>query len=138
MTKYTLMLLLVALSGCATTSIKEYQAPDGTAIKTVKCTSDPAKCFALATASCQTDGKYRVLTSESHAGGIGADLIPGPITWYSMTYACGISDGKMPDFKFAGQQYTPIDLAPPPLTMRQQPTTTNCTKIGNSTNCTTY
>ena len=138
MTNHTCIILVFALTGCATTSIKEYQAPDGTTIKTVKCTSDSAKCFVQATASCPTDGKYRVVSSESHAGGIAADLIPGPITWYSMTYACGPSDGKMPDFKFAGQQYTPVDFAPQPLTIRQQPTTTNCTKIGNSTNCTTY
>jgi hypothetical protein len=28
--------------------------------------------------------------------------MPGPVTWYSMTYQCGPSDGKMPAFAFRG------------------------------------
>jgi hypothetical protein len=26
------------------------------------------------------------------------DTSPGPINWYTMTYQCGPSDGKMPTF----------------------------------------
>jgi hypothetical protein len=26
----------------------------------------------------------------------------GPVTWYSVTYQCGPSDGKMPTFTFRG------------------------------------
>ena len=135
MQKLTWLLSVTLLSACAASTVKEFQAPDGTAIKTVKCTSDPAKCFALASQSCPKDGAYRVLANESRAGGLVADVIPGPVTWYAMTFACGPSDGKMPDFKFVGQQYTP---PPSPIVIKQQPTTTNCTKIGNSVNCHTY
>ena len=132
------LLAITVLSGCATTTVKEFQGPDGRAIKTVKCTSDPSKCFGMASQNCPNGGTYRVISSESHAGGIAADFIPGPITWYSMTFSCGLSDGKMPDFNFAGQQYIPPALAPSPIVIKQQPSTTNCTKIGNTTNCTTY
>lgn len=132
--------LLAALLfvGCGTNSVKEYQAPDGTSIKTVKCTSDPSKCFEQASQSCSNGGSYRVVSSESHAGGLLADIMPGPVTWYSMTYACGPSDGKMPDFKFTGERYIPPPQTPSPVIVKQRPTTTNCTAIGNSVNCSTY
>ena len=130
----SLLLLIGFLSGCATTSVSEFRAPDGTGIKTVKCTSDPTKCFALASQSCPADGRYRVVSSKSNAGGLAADIIPGPVTWYYMTFACGASDGVMPDFKFVGQQYTPPQN---PIVIKQQPSTTNCTQIGNTVNCQT-
>ena len=128
---------LVLVAGCATSTVKEYHAPDGTAIKSVKCTSDHTKCFALASQSCPNEGTYRVMSSESHAGGLLADIIPGPVTWYSMTYACGASDGQMPDFKFAGQTYTPPPQ-PSTVIVKESPTTTNCRRTGNSVTCNSY
>ena len=133
------VLTVVAIAGCAGGSIKDFRAPDGTSIKTVKCPSDPAKCFAVASQSCPDGGTYRVVSSESHAGGLLADILPGPVTWYGMTYACGPSDGKMPDFEFRGQQYIPPAPRPTtPTVVKPQPTTTNCTKIGNTLICNTY
>jgi hypothetical protein len=120
--------LLAALTGCAAT-VKEFRAPDGSAVKTVKCSSDSAKCFAAASESCPDGGTYRVLGSASRAGGLAADLIPGPITWYYMSYVCGPSDGTMPDFPFTGSQYVPPAYTPP--------TTTRCTTIGSTTTCRT-
>jgi len=99
--------LCLTCVGCATTGVAQYQAPDGTATKTVKCNTDSAKCFAAASQSCPGDGTYRVIGSASRAGGLLADLMPGPVTWYYMTYICGPSDGRMPDFAFTGQQYVP-------------------------------
>ena len=135
------LLASLLLAACATDSVKEFRAPDGSSIKTVKCSSDPAKCFATAAQSCPGQSTYRVMSSESHAGGLLADVLPGPVTWYSMTYACGPSDGKMPEFKFAGQQYVPPPPAPvpaAPVVIRQRPSTTNCTTIGNTVTCNTY
>ncbi|MDP1542340.1 MAG: hypothetical protein Q8L99_04245, partial [Polycyclovorans sp.] len=63
------LLSLSLLAACETTNVRQIQAPDGTAIKTVKCASDPAKCFVAATESCPSDGKYRVISSASRAGG---------------------------------------------------------------------
>ena len=138
MKNYLLLLQIALLSGCATTSVSQFRAPDGTAINTVKCASDPAKCFAVAGQSCPGNGTYRVVSSDSHAGGLVADVLPGPVTWYAMTYACGPSDGRMPDFKFVGQQYTPPPPPPNPIVIKQQPTTTNCTKVGDTMNCRSY
>lgn len=134
---FPILFHLVLLSGCAT-SVSEFRAPDGSVVKTVKCSSDSTKCFSLAAQSCPSPGTYRVVSSESHAGGVLADIMPGPVTWYGMTYTCGPSDGRMPEFSFVGQQYTPQPPPPKPIVVRQQPTTTNCTKAGNSVNCTTY
>ena len=133
-----LVLCAMLVAGCASTGVSEFRTPDGSAAKSVKCSSDPAKCFAVASNSCPTEGTYRVLSSESHAGGLLADVLPGPVTWYSMSFVCGASDGKMPEFKYGGQQYVPLPPPPAPIVVKQQPTTTNCTKNGNTTNCTTY
>ncbi len=138
---YLSILALVLVTGCSTSNIKEYRAPDGTAVKTVNCTSDSAKCFVSASESCPNGGTYRVVSSESHSGGLLADLIPGPITWYSMTYSCGASDGKMPDFKFSGQQYVPSPpqpIQPRPIIVQPRPITTTCTPNGNSVTCNSY
>lgn len=140
MKKLSFLLATVWLTGCASPTVSEFSAPDGTTVKQVKCTSDPQKCFASATDSCG-GGTYRVVSSESHAGGLIADLMPGPVTWYGMSYICGPSDGKMPDFAFRGQQYVP---PPEPITVKVKPQnsgprTTNCTPTyGGGMNCTTY
>ncbi len=121
----------VVLGGCASAPA-EFQAPDGTKLKMVKCSSDKQECFVAASQSCAAGGTYRVISSESHAGGLLADVMPGPVTWYGMTYACGPSDGKMPDFKFQGQQY----VAPQP-SAQQAPTTTTCNSFGSTVTCKT-
>jgi hypothetical protein len=33
--------------------------------------------------------------SHNHAGGLLADILPGPVTWYAMSYTCGPSDGRL-------------------------------------------
>jgi hypothetical protein len=117
-----LTITLFSLAGCAGTTVNELQAPNGSAMKNVKCNMDSQKCFVSASESCKaTDGSYRVVSSHSNAGGTLADVIPGPLTWYNMTYICGPSDGKMPEFAFKGQQYVA-----PPIVMNQpsRPTTT--------------
>ncbi len=136
-----LIIALFSLAGCAGTTVKEFRAPDGTTMKNVKCNMDSQKCFVSASESCkESNGSYRVIASHSNAGGTLADIIPGPVTWYNMTYSCGPSDGKgMPEFAFKGQQYVE-----PPVILnqrQQQPsrsTTTNCSRIGDNVNCTTY
>lgn len=139
--KWSLIVLIAAIVniGCATTSLKEFKAPDGSAVKTVKCTSDTSKCFEKASQSCPVDSSYLVKSSESHMGGVLADIFPGPVTWYSMTYSCGVSDGKMPDFAFTGERMTfPMPVAPTPVIIKQKPTYTNCSKVGDYVNCSTY
>jgi hypothetical protein len=102
-----LLVGLVALTaGCAGPSVKEYAAPDGTTVKAVKCPSDPQKCYQAASDSCP-ERTYQIISSESHAGGLAADVLPGPVTWYGFTYACGPSDGKLASVPFQGQQFTP-------------------------------
>ena len=130
---------LISLAGCASTTVNELRAPDGSSMKNVKCNMDSQKCFVSASESCKDSGGiYRVVSSHSNAGGTLADIIPGPVTWYNMTYTCDPSDGKMPDFTFRGQQYfaPPVVVVPPP--QRQRSTITNCSRIGDNVNCTTY
>jgi len=94
------------LSSCGSNDSPEvFVGPSGKEVETVKCKSSPKSCFSQAAKSCA--GPYQVISSESHAGGILADILPGPVTWYGMTYECGKSDGKTPTFPFQGSTYTP-------------------------------
>ena len=105
--KYALLIIGLLLSGCASPVISEIKAPDGTSLKNVKCNIDTQKCFVLATESCkETKGVYKVIASHSNAGGTIADVMPGPVTWYNLTYVCGPSDGKMPNFPFRGERFS--------------------------------
>jgi hypothetical protein len=67
---------------------------------------------AVREASKTYQGSYQVLDSESHAGGLLADILPGPVTWYGMTYSCGPSDGRLPSFAFKGQHDLPGFFGP--------------------------
>lgn len=96
----------IFMDGCSTTKQESFSAPDGSVVKEIKCSQSPTDCYKEASKSCP-NGQYRVLSSESHAGGLVADIFPGPVTWYGMTIKCGPSDGRMPTFPFDGPEYTP-------------------------------
>jgi len=125
------------LTGCAAPSAKVIRGPDGNSLHAITCTSDSTKCLAIASDTCaQTAGSYQVIASHSNAGGAAADLLPGPITWYRMTIACGPSDGKMPTFTFRGPQPVMPDFG---STDRGATRTTTCINLGNNLiNCTTH
>ena len=124
------MASLMFFGGCRSRWIQSYSAPDGSTHQTVKCNQQPEKCFAAASESCD-GGTYQVISSESHAGGLLADVLPGPVTWYGMTYACGPSDGRMPQFPFNGPDY--VIPAPPP---QKETVHTDCYKSGDYVSCT--
>lgn len=84
-------------------------APSGAVLNKATCKSSPGQCMADAGRKC--GGSYQVIDSESHAGGLLADWLPGPVTWYSMLYQCGASDGQMPAFEFRGPQWRPPSYA---------------------------
>jgi hypothetical protein len=122
-----LALIGAALSGCSSAATTtSFVGPSGTQIHSAKCGGSPQSCYQEAARIC--GAPYQVLDSESHAGGLVADVMPGPVTWYGMTYSCGKSDGRLPNFPFRGQTYVPDS----------GPTVTNCNAIGHSLNCTTY
>lgn len=131
---YASLILIIGLVGCAGTSVKDMNMPDGTRAKNVKCNIDSQKCFEAATESCKaTQGKYRVITSHSNAGGTAADILPGPVTWFNMSYICGDSDGLMPKFEFRGERFKPEAFE----SMSRPTTRTTCNTFNGVTNCVT-
>ncbi|MBB3953007.1 hypothetical protein GGQ76_004329 [Aureimonas jatrophae] len=125
MRRVVVVALFAALSGC---SASDDQAPivgpSGQSVNRTKCSDSSDQCFRSANAAC--GGSYQVVDSSSNAGGVLDDTVPGPTTWYRMSYVCGPSDGRMPDFPFRGQQY-------------KAPTTTTCREgRHNSVTCDTY
>ncbi|RVH17037.1 hypothetical protein CN216_14455 [Sinorhizobium meliloti] len=130
---FVLLLASAALSGCVSSG-ETIQGPSGQALQEAKCSGSPNACLKAAAKECS--GPYQVVDSSSNAGGLVADIFPGPVTWYRMTYQCGKSDGRMPTFQFRGQSYTP-----PPVVVNNstpQMTTTSCNRFGNNVTCTSY
>lgn len=118
---------IVLLVGCgATPEVKTFVGPSGEQINTVRCIKDTSACFDKASEVCSLK-PYKVINSYRNAGGLYADFIPGPVTWYTMSIVCGVSDGYMPTFPLRGKE--------PSMPKVQH---TSCNKIGNSVNCTTY
>ena len=86
------MLSMVMVSGCvATAKGDSFIGPSGTQVHTAKCSQSPQTCFKTAGDICR--GAYAVVDSHSNAGGLLADILPGPVTWYTMVYHCGRAGG---------------------------------------------
>ena len=79
-----------------------HEVEDGE-IRDTKCKDSPRDCIRKAENKC--NGSFRTIHSESHAGGLIDDKLPGPVTWYYLEYQCGYSDGRMPQFPFRGAHY---------------------------------
>lgn len=108
-----LCIMAVSLSGCLETAGNSFNGPSGTPVNTAKCAYSSTGCLKEASESCK-GGPYQVLDSDSHSGGLVADIVAGPVTWYALTYRCGPSDGKLPAFAFRGQQFVDSPDTPPP------------------------
>ncbi len=111
-----LLVILGALLLSTPAGAETIYAPSGAILEKVTCKSNPGQCMADAGRTC--GGAYQVVDSESHAGGILADWLPGPVTWYSMVYQCGASDGRMPAFEFRGPEWRPPSFATCSMTGR--------------------
>lgn len=83
------------------------RGPSGANVYTTKCSGSEAACYQEASANCR-GGSYQILASHSNGGGI---LMEGwgygPVTYYTMSYQCGRSDGRMASFPRTGPVYVP-------------------------------
>jgi clan AA aspartic protease (TIGR02281 family) len=85
------MICFLAVSlffGCC--SAQTIVAPSGKPLYRAKCSQSLTGCYQQATRDC-AGGSYQIVERESHAGGLLADILPGPVTWYTMSYTCGPS-----------------------------------------------
>jgi hypothetical protein len=94
---------LVEGSGHSSNWVPERHDPADGEIRDTKCNDSPSDCIRKAEDKC--GGEFRTIHSESHAGGLVNDMLPGPMTWYFLEYQCGYSDGRMPQFPFRGAHY---------------------------------
>lgn len=81
----------------------DVQQTDDGELRDTKCKNSPHDCIRKAENKC--NGEFRTVHSESHAGGVLDDKLPGPVTWYYLEYQCGSSDGRLPKFPFRGAHY---------------------------------
>lgn len=122
----------LALGACAGPQ-ESFVGPSGETVHEVKCSGGKGECFETAAATCGAEG-YRALDSHSRSGGLLADALPGPVTWYYLTYACGAPDGVMPGFAREGHD-APLIL-PNPAPAYSAPRVTHCTPMGLGVSCT--
>lgn len=142
MKKLLLSSILLMTACSANPPVKSFTGPTGETISTIRCTQETSKCFEKASTTC--NGPYRVTSSYRNSGGLIADVMPGPVMWYTMNIICGSSDGKMPEFALRGEEpkmpeFNTVTTSPQPVIQpapRMQ--TTNCHMIGNNMNCTTW
>ena len=129
-----LFALIALLAGCAAgPKVESYIGPTGEKQSTIRCTKETSPCFQKASEVCN-GGSYRVTNSYRNSGGMMADVLPGPVTWYTMSIVCGPPDGLMPEFELRGSEPAMPEMPPPPPPVKQ----TQCTGYGNTVNCTTY
>lgn len=127
MRRIAIFVAAALMAAClAQNSEVSFTGPSGQQIHSAKCSRAPEGCYAQASKAC--GGPYQILDSDSHAGGLLADVMPGPVTWYNLTYNCGKSDGRLASFAFKGQQYIP----------ESGPIVTNCQSFGSSVSCQQY
>ena len=105
--KYGLIVasLLTLNQSQAKAETESAQGPDGRPIHETICQGSSSSCYQEARATCK--GNYQVLDSYSKAGNLFTDAIPGPFTWFHMSYACGASDGKIARFNHQGGTWHP-------------------------------
>jgi hypothetical protein len=130
LTHTLIIFLALQLVGCtAGPTVKSFTGPTGEKMSTVRCTKDTSPCFEKASEACD-GGSYRVTSSYRNSGGLLADALPGPVTWYTMNVVCGTADGVMPTFPLRGSE--------PAMPTTPHIEKTQCTKTGNTVNCTSY
>jgi len=83
--KLAVCLISLVLVACGGTS--RISTPEGGSGYRVKCKTDRGACLAEAGEVC--NGPYYVINEDQHSGGIFGDLLPGPVTWWSITVGCG-------------------------------------------------
>ena len=105
--KYGLIVasLLTLNQSHAKAETESAQGPDGRPIHETTCQGSSSSCYQEARATCK--GNYQVLDSYSKAGNLFTDAIPGPFTWFHMSYSCGQSNGKIAKFNHEGGYYMP-------------------------------
>lgn len=128
MRRSALALVLVVFSGPALADkIDHIDAPSGITVDYTKCSRNPNRCMKAVAEYCE--GSYQVIDSESHMGTVVSDIFVGQVTWYSMTFLCGRSDGRLPDFPYRGPNAArPSAIIPPQIS-------TICTMLGKTRSC---
>jgi hypothetical protein len=56
-------------------------------VNSVKCNIDFKNCLETIRSVC--GGKYHIHSRGTHMGGLLADILPGPIVWFTAAYSCG-------------------------------------------------
>lgn len=121
-----LSLALLAPAPALAVDVEQLDTPSGVTVDYVKCSRNSNRCLNAASEHCK--GSYQVIGSESHPGTLVSDVFAGSVTWYSMTFLCGVSDGALPGFPYQRTAEPPSTIVPPGIS-------TVCTALGRGKSC---
>jgi hypothetical protein len=103
----SVLFISASLASCGMSRNKATVSSSGVTTHEVKCTDSANDCMNTANAKCPNG--FNTVYSDSHAGGVLADILPGPITWYELHFICSNSPGTPPVFAWQGpQDMTPV------------------------------
>lgn len=85
------VLFLVGIIGCGGhrgngVGVRPLNAMNGNRYYRATCQYSVSDCQLNMESVC--NGSYKVIESESHAGGTIIDILPGPVVWYTVTFTC--------------------------------------------------
>ena len=126
-------------AGCAT-SQETFTGPSGGEMHEAKCGGDASGCYESAAETCG-GGEYQVLDSRKRSGGIVTDALPGPVTWYYLTFACGPSNGMVATFPQERHDSAGIQAALAAGSGAQparQPRNVSCSTLAGVMTCNAY
>ena len=92
MKKILLLLSLLLVVGCASTSDSAFVSPDGGSIYFTKCSVSQGGCLEEIAEVCPSG--YNTINLETRKGGLLSDRIPGQVRWWSITYSCKEEETK--------------------------------------------
>jgi hypothetical protein len=130
----SVLAVMLALVACGTGSERVTTASGAQGVK-IKCKGDRANCLADAGDACPNG--FHIVSEDSHSGGALADVLPGPVPWWTMIIQCGPAPvGYVPPPK-APPRTTPVENPfSPPSTVTTAPRCTSDYQCAYGARCT--
>lgn len=119
-----LLLIVVAMTvmACGAAGPRQIFSSSGNVGFTLECTHSRENCLIQAGAMCGSAG-YHILNESSHAGGLLADWLPGPVLWFNIQVECGP----------APVGYRPLAATPTTTSAQVEASTTEAVDLGGLT-----
>ena len=85
---FLLLAIMVIANGCSgKVAATKISGPTGGVAYIVKCKKSVAYCMQKLGTLCKGSA-YDIISDDTHAGGVFADILPGPTVWHTVVATC--------------------------------------------------